>query len=107
MSVPELSTEQRRENLEAAKRARMRVSQVKKDLACGKLTIASVLEMASHDEVIARMRAWALIDAMPGYGNPRTKSLMDRLGIAESRRLKGLGSRQRAALLEVFGKESE
>jgi ribosomal protein S13 len=40
---------------------------------------------------------------MPGLGKVRAKQTMDRLGIAESRRVRGLGNKQVAALEREFG----
>ena len=40
---------------------------------------------------------------MPGVGTVRAKEIMDRIGIADSRRLRGLGANQIQALLKEFG----
>ena len=40
---------------------------------------------------------------MPGYGKAKAEKIMKELQIAESRRLRGLGERQQAALLERLG----
>lgn len=101
--IPELTTEQRRENLRAAMEARSKRATVLKRYGSGEMTLADVLGMADADETIARMRVSTLVKASPGYGFARTQKLMQRLGIAESRRLRGLGTRQRAALLEALG----
>ena len=45
------------------------------------------------------MRVSALLAALPGYGKVRAAALLDELGIASTRRVRGLGARQRAALL--------
>jgi ribosomal protein S13 len=39
---------------------------------------------------------------MPGVGKVRAARIMERLGIAESRRVRGLGPVQRQALAEEF-----
>ena len=46
---------------------------------------------------------WYTIKAAPGYGFARTQQTMRKLHISESRRLRGLGANQRAALVELFG----
>ena len=48
------------------------------------------------------MKVIALLESMPGVGKIRAESLMERIGIAQSRRLKGLGPHQINALLEEF-----
>ena len=40
---------------------------------------------------------------MPKVGKVKAKEIMDELEIAQTRRLRGLGDRQRRALLERFG----
>jgi len=64
--------------------------------------LAQVIARAAEEDALARMRVIDLLTAMPGIGPARGRTLMDRLGIAQSRRLRGLGEHQRAALLEVF-----
>jgi ribosomal protein S13 len=48
------------------------------------------------------MKVSALIESMPGVGKVRAKQMMERLGIAESRRVRGLGANQRTALENEF-----
>ncbi len=40
---------------------------------------------------------------MPGVGKVRAREMMGRLGISESRRVRGLGANQIAALEREFG----
>lgn len=101
--IPNLTTEQRRENLEKAKAARQRRAVILKDVADGYYSVPDVLNMADADGVIARMKVFTLIKAAPGYGFARTQQVMRKLHISESRRLRGLGANQRAALVELFG----
>ena len=56
-----------------------------------------------EDEVVGRMKVTTLIETLPGYGKAKAEKIMKELGIAESRRLRGLGERQREALLERLG----
>lgn len=101
--IPELTTEQRHTNLRLAMEARSHRAAVLRSYADGEVTLAEVLDMARTDEAVARMPASTLIRATPGYGFAKTQKLMKRLRIAESRRLRGLGSRQRASLIEALG----
>ncbi|MCW2860256.1 MAG: hypothetical protein JWP48_1964, partial [Actinoallomurus sp.] len=55
------------------------------------------------DDVIGKMKVSALLESLPGVGKVRAKQIMERLGIAESRRVRGLGANQRAALEREFG----
>ena len=103
--IPNLTTEQRRENLEKAKAARQRRAAILKGVADGSYTVPDVLNMADSDATVARMKVFTLLKAVPGYGFARTQQTMKRLRIAESRRLRGLGANQRAALIDLFGGE--
>lgn len=99
MAIPQLSPEERKAALERAKAARIKRAEVREDLKAGKLTLKEVLDM-KDDPVVGRMRVSTLIETMPGYGKAKAEKVMAELHIAESRRLRGLGERQEAALLE-------
>lgn len=101
--IPNLTTEQRRENLEKAKAALQRRAAILKGVADGSYSVPDVLNMAGNDDTVARMKVFTLIKAAPGYGFARTQQTMRKLHISESRRLRGLGVNQRAALVELFG----
>lgn len=101
MAVPQLSPEERQAALEKAKIARAKRAEVREKLKQGELTLEQVLDMRD-DPIIGRMKVSALIETLPGYGKTKAEKIMAELEIAESRRLKGLGERQRKALLERF-----
>ena len=48
-------------------------------------------------------RVSALLESMPGVGRVRARQIMEEIGISESRRVRGLGQNQIAALLARFG----
>ena len=98
MAIPQLSPEERQAALEKAKAARIKRAEVRDDLKSGKLT----LDM-KEDPIVGRMKVSTLIETLPGYGKAKAEKIMKELQIAESRRLRGLGDRQRAALLERLG----
>jgi ribosomal protein S13 len=52
--------------------------------------------------VVGKMKVSALLESMPGVGKVRAKQIMEKLGIAESRRVRGLGANQRTALEHEF-----
>ena len=52
--------------------------------------------------MIGKMKVVDLLQSMPGLGKVRARQLMERLGIAESRRVRGLGTKQVAALEREF-----
>jgi ribosomal protein S13 len=53
--------------------------------------------------VIGKMKVSALLESLPGVGKIRARQIMGRLGITDSRRVRGLGASQRAALERQFG----
>ena len=104
MALPQLTPEQRAEAGAKATAARKRRAEVSRQIGDGELSIGSVIEMATSDPALAKMRVSALIEALPGIGKKKAADLMTRLNIAASRRLKGLGPYQKDALLEELDK---
>jgi len=98
-SAPPLTIEQRAAALAKAAAARSARAEVRSELKAGRLTLTELFRRAGADERLASMRVTALLDALPGYGRCRAAELRSDLGIAESRRLRGIGPNQRAALL--------
>lgn len=101
-SLPPLTPEQRDHALAKAKEARSARAGVKGSLKKGTMTIPEVLKQADGDEVIGKMKVTAVLEAMPGVGKVRARQIMSRLGIVETRRLRGLRANQRAALEREF-----
>ena len=102
MAIPQLSADERKAALEKAKAARIKRAELREKLKSGKITVKDVLGM-KDDPVIGRMKVSTLIETLPGYGKAKSEKIMNELQIAESRRLRGLGERQQAALLERLG----
>jgi hypothetical protein len=100
-NLPSLTPEQRAEALAKAAKARHERAALREDIKAGKITLAQVFEM--EDGVARRMKVSALIEALPGYGKAKAAKIMEELGISESRRVQGLGVRQREQLLEKLG----
>ena len=107
MALPSLTTEQRAAALEKAAAARQVRADVKARLKTSELSLPAVLRQATDDEVLAKLRVVDLLQAMPGVGTVRAHEIMRRIGIAESRRLRGLGAKQVAALLAEFADRSD
>ena len=103
MALPPLTPEQRQAALEKAAASRRERAEVKNRLKHAGASISEVLKEGHVNEVIGKMRVVDLLCSMPGVGKVRAKQLMERLGIAESRRVRGLGARQVEALEREFG----
>ncbi|MGH3424582.1 MAG: integration host factor, actinobacterial type [Nocardioidaceae bacterium] len=103
MPLPSLTPEQRAAALEKAAAARRARAEVKNRLKHSGASLASVVRDGQKNEVIGKMKVVALLESMPGVGKIRAKQIMERLGIAESRRVRGLGANQIEALEREFG----
>jgi hypothetical protein len=102
MALPELTDEQRKQALEKAAAARHARAELRENIKSGKVTVEQVLN--SDDPIAQRLKVSALIESLPGYGKAKAAKIMDELGISSTRRVKGLGARQREQLLEALSK---
>jgi hypothetical protein len=87
--------------LEKAAEIRKARAELKDQLKSGKTSLAEVLGRA-EDDVVGKLKVSAVLQAMPGIGKIRAQQIMEKLKIADSRRLRGLGDQQRKALLGEF-----
>lgn len=102
MALPPLTPEERGAALAKAAAARRARAAIKADLKSGALSLADVITMAQADDVVGKMRVTALLESMPGVGKVKAAALMDRMGIAPTRRLRGLGEHQIRRLRDEF-----
>jgi transposase len=102
VALPPLTPEQRQAALEKAAAARRERAEVKNRLKHSGASLHEVLEEGQRNEVIGKMKVLDLLQSMPGLGKVRAKQLMERIGIAETRRVRGLGVNQISALEREF-----
>ena len=102
MALPQLTDEQRKEALEKAAAARHARAELREKIKTGQVTLEEVL--VSDDPIAARLKVSALIESLPGYGKAKAAKIMAELGISSTRRVKGLGARQREQLIEALSK---
>ncbi len=102
MALPKLTPEQRAEALAKATEARRKRAEIKGKLKSKELTLNEVFALADENEAIAKMRVQALLESLPRVGVQRAQQLMEEIGIASSRRVRGLGPVQRAELIKRF-----
>jgi DnaJ-domain-containing protein 1 len=100
--LPPLSREQRAAALEKAAKIRKARAELKDQLKSGETSLATVLDRADGDDVAGKLKVRDVLQAMPGIGKIRAQQIMEKLKIADSRRLRGLGDQQRKALLGEF-----
>ena len=104
MATPPLLTpEQRAAALKKAAEARTARAELKEKLKMGSVTLREALEKADNDPVIGKLKVLNLLESLPGLGKVKARRLMEEIGIAETRRVQGLGAQQRQSLLDQLG----
>jgi transposase len=98
-----LTAQERTAALLKAAAARSARADIKSQLKTGKTTVADVLLAGDGDDAIGRLKVTELLEALPGVGRVRAAAIMSTVGIAPTRRLRGLGIHQRRALVEMLG----
>jgi len=96
---PALTPEQRQAALAKAAKVRRERAEIKEKLKLGSMSLAELLASVEGDEVAGKMKVLSVLESLPGLGKVKARRLMESVGISESRRLQGLGSNQRDALL--------
>lgn len=99
MALPRLSDEDRKRALEKAAAARQARAQLKARIKKGEMSLSDVLRRAD-DPIVARMKVSSLLESMPGYGKAKAAKIMSDLEISPTRRVQGLGSKQKEQLLK-------
>ena len=100
---PQLTAEQRQAALAKAAIARRARAEVKDRLKMGSLSLPELFTLAGTDETIGKIKVLAMLESLPGVGKVKARRVMDDVGLAETRRVQGLGAQQRARLLAEFG----
>ena len=93
-----MSAEQRVKALEKAAAARTQRAEMKERLKSGELSFEEVLQQSETDEVVGKTKVLTVLESLPGLGKVRSRRLMAKVGVAESRRMRGMGPQQRVAL---------
>jgi DNA uptake protein ComE-like DNA-binding protein len=102
MALPTLTPEQRTQALAKAAEARKKRAELKGELKSGKKSLKDVL--ARSDDTVGKMKVSNVLESLPGVGKVRAQKIMEELDISASRRVRGLGAKQRGLLLEKFAK---
>lgn len=102
MALPNLTPEQRADALAKAAAARRERAEIKNRLKYSQGSLREVIEAGHENEVVGKMKVSALLESLPGVGPVTARQIMDEVGIAHTRRVRGLGVKQISALLERF-----
>lgn len=103
---PTLTPEQRQQALAKAAEARRKRAELKEKLKMGSTSLRDLFAQSDQDDIIGKMKVLAVLESLPGVGKVTARKQMEEIGISETRRLRGLGSQQRQALLDAFGSAS-
>jgi hypothetical protein len=99
---PALTPEQRSNALAKAAEARAARAEFKTKLKLGSVSLAEALQ--SNDSTVGKLKVVSLLESLPGVGKVKARKVMEEIGIADNRRVQGLGAQQKQALLEQLGK---
>ncbi|MHB0975720.1 MAG: integration host factor, actinobacterial type [Candidatus Aquicultorales bacterium] len=103
MPLPELTDAQRQEALKKAAEARQKRAELRKQLKGGQVKIGDILNK-TDDPIVARMKVSSLLESLPGVGKAKAQKIMSDTGISPTRRVQGLGSKQKEALIGALSK---
>ena len=104
MPLPTLTEEQRREALAKAAEARKKRAELKEGLKSGRVNIREILDRKGED-VVGKMKVSTVLESLPGMGKVKARKMMERLDISSTRRVRGLGAKQKDALLGELGRK--
>ncbi len=102
MPVPELTHEQRVAASAKAVGIRTKRAEIKRQLKAAKISLRDLLVVSQVDDVVAGMKVISVLEALPGIGQIKAHAIMEKCGIAMSRRLRGLGPHQVDALTKLI-----
>ena len=98
MALPQMTPEQRAAALEKARVVREARSAAMKKLAEGKMKPKDFIE--NDDPVYSKVKVISFLKKLPGVGAAKAAKALDICNIPDNRRLGGLGSKQKEALIE-------
>src|SRR5689334_10774862 len=99
---PQLTPEQRANALAKAAEARAARAELKNQLKMGSVSLSEAL--ASTSSTVGKLKVVSLLESLPGVGKVKARKIIDDIGIADNRRVQGLGAQQKQALLDLLGK---
>lgn len=102
MALPNLSDADRQAALKKAAEARQKRAELRAKIKGGQMSFAQVMAK-SDDPIVARMKVSTLLESLPGFGKAKAAKIMEELEISDSRRVQGLGARQREHLMARLG----
>jgi hypothetical protein len=99
-SPPTLTAEERRAALAKAAESRRIRATFKSEVKNGSRSWVDAF--SSENQAIRKMRVKELLLSLPGYGEVRATTLLERAGISTARRIQGVGRSQYELLLKLL-----
>ena len=99
-SPPTLTAEERRAALAKAAESRKIRATFKSEVKSGARSWVDAFN--SDNQAIRKMRVKELLLSLPGYGEVRATTLLERAGISTARRIQGVGRSQYELLLRLL-----
>ena len=101
LTVPKLTYADRLNALDKAKIARSQRAELRERVRSYDLSLEDVFKLSdAGDEVVSRTPIRSILVAFPHVGDVRANEIMDKCKISSTRRVQGVGVRQRKRLLE-------
>lgn len=101
-NLPQMTDEQRQAALAKAAEVRSARAELKGLLKMGSISLSEVFDRADTDDVVGKTKVLAVLESLPGVGKVTARRVMEEAGVAENRRVRGLGAQQRQKLLELL-----
>lgn len=101
---PILSIDERRAALAKAAESRKIRAAFKTEIKSGQRHWLDAFK--SNDEAIRKMRIKELLQSLPGFGEIRAITILDRAGISHARRIQGIGKTQYQSLLQLLKEDN-
>ena len=105
MNLKPLTDDERTRAREKATAARSVRADIKAKIKTGEMSVEEVILSRSSEEAVGRLKVMDLLRALPGVGERRAAGIMATVGIAPTRRVRGLGVHQRKALIELLASD--
>ncbi|MCX4633370.1 MULTISPECIES: integration host factor, actinobacterial type [unclassified Streptomyces] len=99
-TLPTLTPEDRAAALVKAAQARKERAAMLAELKAGRSSVLDILDRS--DDIAGRTLVRQVLESLPGVGKVRAGRHLIDLGISDTRRVQGLGQRQRERLIQLF-----
>ncbi|WP_331727567.1 integration host factor (plasmid) [Streptomyces sp. NBC_00161] len=99
-TLPTLTPEDRAAALLKAAQARKERAAMLAELKASRISVLDIL--ARGDDIVGRTLVRQVLESLPGVGKVRASRHLIDLGISDTRRVQGLGQRQRERLIQLF-----